>query len=181
VTSKAPDPTHIIVRPATNEHAKAIANVHVRTWQGAYEHVFPLEGLASLSIEDREQAWGQAIASPSPRSHIFVAEGEVGVSGFASFGPTRDSDDDPEQVGELYAIYVLPEAWGKGVGRTLMAKLLEHLRADGFRESTLWVLADNPRTRHFYEVAGWKVDGSARQAVHLAVEVEEVRYRIKLR
>lgn len=123
--------------------------------------MFPLEALAGLSIEDREQAWREAIASPSPRSHIFVAEGEVGVSGFASFGPTRDSDDDPEQVGELYAIYVLPEAWGKGVGRTLMAKLLEHLRADGFRESTLWVLADNPRTRHFYEVAGWKIDGAA--------------------
>jgi hypothetical protein len=33
------------VRPAHPEDAAAIADVHVRTWQAAYEHVFGAERL----------------------------------------------------------------------------------------------------------------------------------------
>jgi GNAT superfamily N-acetyltransferase len=43
------------------------------------------------------------------------------VCGFADFGPTRDDDGDKSQVGEVRAIYLVPEVWGKGFGRQLSA------------------------------------------------------------
>ena len=170
------------VRPATGGDAAAIAEVHGRTWQIAYAHIFPRHALARLSdaMERRTQYWRGVIEIPAPRSRTLVAEIAEHVVGFGSVGPTRDDDLDPEQVGELYAIYVAPEAWGQGVGRSLMGALVRGLREERFTEATLWVLEDNPRTRRFYERAGWRADGAAREATLLDTAVRELRYRIVL-
>jgi GNAT superfamily N-acetyltransferase len=44
-------------------------------------------------------------------------ENEV-ICGFVTTGPSQDSD--LPDVGELWAIYVDPQYWGKGVGRLLV-------------------------------------------------------------
>lgn len=155
------------VRRAGAEDADAIARVHVRTWQAAYRDVFPPEQLAAIVVEPRALAWQALLAG---RVTAFVDEDGAG---FASVGPSRDEDG----AGELYAIYVLPERWGSGLARELLAAAEAELRAQGFVEATLWVLADNPRARGFYESCGWRLDGAAKTDVHLGVEVAELRYR----
>jgi GNAT superfamily N-acetyltransferase len=80
----------------------------------------------------------------------------------------------------VYAIYVLPEAWGTGAGHALMQESLRRLREDGYREAVLWVLDDNPRARTFYEREGWRLTGEAREETFLQTVVSEVRYRIDL-
>jgi GNAT superfamily N-acetyltransferase len=84
------------------------------------------------------------------------------------------------RVGELYAIYVTPDAWGTGAGRALMAEHLERIWRSGFDEAVLWVLDDNPRARRFYEAAGWTTDGAAKDYQLLGTPVRVVRYRIEL-
>jgi GNAT superfamily N-acetyltransferase len=152
--------------------------VHIRTWQVAYAHVFPSDRLAGLeSVRGRrERFWRDAIEHPAPRRHILVAEQGDGVVGFASLGGAFDD----ETLGELYAIYVLPEAWGGGAGPALMVEALDRLRGSGFREAILWVLDDNPRARAFYERFGWTLDGELRQGTHLDTPVAEIRYSIDL-
>jgi hypothetical protein len=41
----------------------------------------------------------------------------------------------------------------------------------------LWVLEGNARARHFYECAGWAVDGARKDDVVAGVPVGEIRYR----
>jgi GNAT superfamily N-acetyltransferase len=164
------------VRDARPEDADAIADIHVRTWQGAYGHVFPAETLAGISIERRAVGWRRQLDDLQSRAHVLVAEDELGVRGFASCGP---GEEDAE-LGELYAIYVLPEAWGAGHGRALMAAVLDRLRGDGFAEAILWVLEDNPRTRRFYEEGGWRLEGEPREVTFLDTPVRVVRYRTEL-
>lgn len=94
--------------------------------------------------------------------------------------PAERASADPTREGELYAIYVLSEAWGTGVGRAPNTRLLALLRADCFEEAVLWVLDDNPRARRFYELAGWRLDGGVREDTFLDTPVREVRYRIAL-
>jgi hypothetical protein len=48
-------------------------------------------------------------------------------------------------------------------------------------EAMLWVLEGNPRTRRFHELAGWRLDGAAKDETVLDMPVREVRYRIALR
>lgn len=168
------------VRPARPDDAGAIARIHVSTWQAAYHHIFPAEGLDRLAddLDRRMEFWRGFIESQATRAHALVCVDDERIVGFANVGPTRDADLDPEHVGELYAIYVLPDAWGGGAGRALMAELLALLRGDGFREAMLWVLEDNPRTRRFYELAGWRADGVVKSDTFLDTSVREVRYRI---
>jgi ribosomal protein S18 acetylase RimI-like enzyme len=62
-----------------------------------------------------------------------------------------------------------------------MRETLARLRSHGFEEAVLWVLEDNPRTRRFYEQAGWRLDGGSKEETWLDLDVREVRYRIDLR
>jgi ribosomal protein S18 acetylase RimI-like enzyme len=162
------------IRAADSADAPAIAGVHIRTWQGAYRHVFPREGLDALSVDQRAAGWKRVFADA--RQRVFVAVRDGQIVGFASVGPSRDEDAE----GELYAIYVLPDEWGRGAGPLLMDTALAELRED-YRDAILWVLEDNPRTRRFYERSGWALDGGRKAESWLGVEVEEVRYRIELR
>jgi L-amino acid N-acyltransferase YncA len=161
------------VRRATVADAVAIADVHVRTWQVAYEHVFGSERLAGLDSAARAARWRRAIEDGEA---VFVAETDDRVVGFASIGPSRD----PAGVGELYAIYALPDSWGSGAGPALMRASVDALRVAGFREAILWVLDDNPRARRFYEREGWELGVARREDDFLGVRVPEAQYRIAL-
>jgi GNAT superfamily N-acetyltransferase len=107
---------------------------------------------------------------------VLVAEQGGRVTGFASVG--RALED--ERIGELYAIYALPEVWGQGAGPALMDAALAHLRESGFESAILWVLDDNPRARAFYEREGWALTEGAREEAFLDTLVREVRYRVEL-
>lgn len=172
--------THIGVRSATLADAPAITRVRVHTWQVGYAHIFPNDALEALSNE-REPVWRRAlIADPPARTHTLVADEAGRVTGFAQLGPARLESDDSESIGELFAIYVLPEASGRGIGQALMAEALNRLRGGGFSEAILWVLEDNLRTRRFYERSGWHEDGGIKDEELLATRVRELRYRIAL-
>ena len=156
------------VRNAVPDDAAAIARVQVRSAQGGFAGIFPAEALATLDPEPRVALWRERLP--------LVAEEEGEIVGFAHVGP---SDEEP--VGEVFRIFVLPERWGAGVGRALMETALEELRAEGFAEATLWVHADNPRARRFYEAGGWRLDGAEKDVESFGMPVKEVRYRIALR
>ncbi|MEX2211101.1 MAG: GNAT family N-acetyltransferase [Gaiellaceae bacterium] len=162
------------VRRATPADAEAVATAHVRGWQEGYGHVFPDEALAELSIPQRLETWRERIETGST---VFVAERDGDVVGFSTVGPSRDAEGE----GELYGIYVRPDAWGTGAGRALIARAEEELRERGYEQATLWVLEDNPRARRFYEAAGWAVDGIEKDDEFLGTRVREVRYRVSLR
>jgi GNAT superfamily N-acetyltransferase len=143
--------------------------------------VFGTERLETISEDSDTEVWARWLRERPPRFGTFVATREGEILGFASLGSTRDGEDDPKVVGELYAIYVLPEAQGQGIGQALMVAALSRLRAEGFAEAILWVLEDNPRTRRYYELAGWHADGGVKDDELLGMLVREVRYRIDLR
>jgi ribosomal protein S18 acetylase RimI-like enzyme len=157
-----------VIRPATPDDAEAVARVHVETWRAAYAHALPAEGLASLSVTERTEM--------HRRSPPVVAEVDGEIVGFVSVGPGSDPDTD----GELYAIYVLPDHWGSGVGRALMDAGEERLRELGHQHAILWVLEDNPRARRFYEAAGWTLDGTRRPIEIFGRPVPEIRYEKSL-
>jgi ribosomal protein S18 acetylase RimI-like enzyme len=157
-----------VIREATPEDAEAVAEVQVRSWQAAYDHVLPQEGLLSLSVADRADMWR--------RRPPLVAETAGEIVGFVAVGLSRDAGGD----GELYAIYVHPWHWGTGIGRALIAAGEARLRELGHGSASLWVLEDNPRARRFYEAAGWSTDGTTRPIDVFGILVPEIRYEKKL-
>jgi GNAT superfamily N-acetyltransferase len=161
------------VRRANVADAAAITDVHVRTWQAAYAHVFGEERLAGMDVAARTERWRRWLTGGE---RAFVAEEDGAVVGFSWVGPSRDPDAD----GELYAIYAVPEAWGTAAGTELMRAAVGELREGGYAEAVLWVLEDNPRARRFYEREGWALDGARKEGEFIGVRVPEVRYRLTL-
>src|ERR1700744_4805366 len=171
-----------VIRAARVADAAHIAVVHVRSWQGAYRGLLPQAYLDGLDPAQRIGRWEGSLAEGDAGragadtgrtgdvgragvedrgacTGILVANVGGDLLGFASYSPSRDSDEDPGRVGEIGAIYLLPSAWGKGIGRQLMDATLACLATAGFTQVTLWVLDSNVRARRFYEAGGWSADG----------------------
>ena len=163
------------MRPATPADADAIGRVQVETWRVAYQGLLPDDVIARFDLEARQRLWRDGLARvPRPGSATFVAELDGEVVGFASVGRSRE--DEAETEGELYAIYLHPSRWDQGIGRALLERAEESMRAYGFERAILWVMEGNERGERFYRAAGWQHDGRKVDAFQ-GVEVAELRYR----
>jgi GNAT superfamily N-acetyltransferase len=159
------------VRMATTADADAIAEVQVLGWRRAYEEILPGDFLAALSVERRTEWWSRQVELGT--LEVLVVDDDDGqVAGFASMGPANSSEE-----AELYAIYLLPERWGQGLGRALILAAEDLMAEQGYQICVLWVFADNTRARQFYETAGWELDGALRVEEFGGVQPTQVRYR----
>lgn len=161
------------LRPAIPADAMAVARVHVRAWQAAYRGLMPDDYLAGLHPQDRAQHYDFASVDPA-RPRTLVAIDADTVLGFATISPARD--DDATGQGELCALYVEPDHWGRGIGRTLAAAARDDLYDLGFRRAILWVVAGNARAEGFYRADGWTGDGLHRAQRIWNITVDTVRY-----
>jgi len=167
------------IRLATVDDAAALAIVHVRTWQVAYRGQVPQDYLDALDPAQRRQMWEQWLRDADPLTSTLALRDAAGaVIGFVTVSGSRDPDADPQVMGEVKAIYVLPERWGEGGGRLLMEAGLRKLADAGFHAATLWVLEANRQARRFYEAGGWRPDGAAKTDEIRGFPLVEVRYRV---
>lgn len=167
----------MLLRPAEPDDAMAVAGVHVRSWQFAYRGLLPDVYLDHLRPEDRAQRYDFTHVDPlKPRTIVAIDGGAI--LGFATTMPSRDVE--LAEHGELCALYVDPEQWGRGIGRALVSAARAQLFEAGFRKALLWVLAGNARAMRFYEADGWITDGQQRTESIWGVTVNDVRYLRKL-
>ena len=137
----------------------------------------PKDFLDGLRWETRFETWENGLSDPRPNSNsVFVSTTIDGlVTGFASIGEVRDEDLMPQKFFELYAIYVAPEYWDRGVGKALWNAALASVPS-GAGGVSLWVLTQNERGRRFYERSGFMPDGTRHVENIGGMDVEEMRY-----
>ena len=146
-----------IKRMETDEEIRGKACVHWRAWHEAYPGLVSGDYLDRLTLgkcEEMAFRW---------REGILVAKDGGRVIGFAGVGDRGGEDPD---TGEIFALYVLSEYYGKGVGQRLMDAALERLK--GYPRICLWVLKENGRAIRFYEKCGFTVDGAEKYSDTLA-------------
>ena len=164
----------MIVRPAKPDDAREIAEIHVRTWQAAYPGIVPAEYLASLRVERYESMWREKIAQGSPE--LLVAVGDETMLGWVAFGASRDNGAASSDA-EIWAIYVSPSHWSKGVGRVLWSHAHARLRSLGFTSIGLWAFPENERAGKFYRGLGFEVEESSTKKFPLGgVSLNEIHY-----
>ena len=144
------------IRLARADDAVGIADVHTRSWQQGYAGLLPADFLARRTVDS--EVWRARLAAPEGTTTIVAANEDV--IGFCTVGPLRPPPDGGPQVGQLYAIYLLAEHWGRGVGRALHDAGLQALADAGYVEAVLWVLATNERTIGWYRRQGWEDTGT---------------------
>lgn len=162
------------VRPAVAGDAEQVAAVHVSSSQAAYQAIAP-EAHQSLPIERRRAFWREAIEFGEPLVQVALEAGRV--IGFGGFDRSRDPKS-KATTGEIWAIYVLPSHWDRGVGLALWDATREALVEEGCTEVTLWVPLCNERALRFFQLAGFKRQlNTAKTALVEGVKLEEIRLR----
>ena len=153
----------IIKTMETPEEIEGKSLVHWQTWREAYDNLLPAEYQETMTL-DRCRFFSQKY----PENTLIAMDGKK-VVGFISYGNFRD---EAIQAGEIIALYVLKDYYGKGVSKQLMHAAFAAL--DQFSEIYLWVLKDNKRAIAFYQKMGFTFDGQE-QILTLGKPVKELR------
>ncbi len=165
------------LRQASPSDASALAHVHVASWQAAYQGLLPQGFLDGLNATQRAIGWQRILGRTDwPKSGTWLAEDNGDVIGLMNICPTRDEDESRLRRGEVTAIYVLPQYWGRGTGSGLMRAGLGSLEEAGCEQATLWVLDTNERARRFYDASSWRADGALKSDDSHGIRLSEVRY-----
>ena len=157
----------MIKKMETDDEIRGKGYVHYKAWQQAYTGLVDQSCLDKMSVEKCVE-----IAYKWPDNLLVEKDGER-VVGFVGYGDCRN--DDIKDAGEVFAIYVLAEYYGKGVGRALMDAALDLLPQD---RVAVWVLQGNKRAIRFYEKCGFRSDGKSDTKI-LASPITEIRMVLK--
>ena len=153
----------IIKTMETPEEIEGKSLVHWQTWREAYDDLLPAKFQETMTLE-RCRFFSQKY----PENTLIAMDGKK-VVGFISYGNYRD---ETIQAGEIIALYVLKDYYGKGVSKQLMHAAFVAL--DQFSEIYLWVLKDNKRAIAFYQKMGFTFDGQEK-ILKLGKPVKELR------
>jgi len=144
------DQGEIIIRKATREDARQIAEILVEDWQTAYRGIIDSDFLDSMSVEQRYQREVQRY-----QQYTVAAEREE-VLGFT----WNEMADDEAADCEIIALYVRYAKRKKGIGKALFQNSVDLFRASGRKKMIIWCLRANDEARKFWNNA--KVCGLTR-------------------
>jgi GNAT superfamily N-acetyltransferase len=171
------------IRKAVLSDAQNIAIVHVDSWRTTYKGIVSDEFLTNLSYEERKRLWENVI----PNGNVFIAENEEGqIVGFSSGGKERTGKY-KKYDGELYAIYILKEYQGKGLGKKLIQPIINDLKKSNINSMLVWVIEDNS-ARYFYEsLGGIRIDSEiveigekkVKEIAYGWEDIETIEYRLR--
>ena len=137
----------------TDDEIRGKAYVHWKAWHEAYPGLIDRAYLEGFTLEKCTETAFRWL------DRILVAKDGDRVVGFAGYGAYRD--DSLPGTGEVYALYILKEYFGKKVGYALMRAALEKLAE--YEQVAVWVLEGNRRAIRFYERCGFRFDGTRKQ------------------
>ena len=152
-----------IKKMKTPEEIEGKSLVHWQTWREAYDALLPAEFQETITLE-RCRLFSQKYLE-----NTLIAMDGVKVVGFISYGNFRD---ETIQAGEIFALYVLKDYYGKGIAQKLMTEALSTL--EHFSEIFLWVLKENKRAIAFYQKMGFTFDGQEK-ILELGKPIKEKR------
>ena len=109
---------------------------------------------AARPMSRRSTTGAEALADSVTCLTVEAPSGGDRVVGFVGYG---DRGEEAPNTGEIFAMYVLSEYYGKGVAQQLMKTGLEQL--NGYSQICLWVLKENKRAIRFYQKSGFIPDG----------------------
>jgi GNAT superfamily N-acetyltransferase len=146
------DAPGIVIRRAAPRDAEAIARVRIDGWRTSYRGLIPAAYLDGMQVDASTALWDKILsAGPNPAS-VFVASHGDEVIGFAAGSVLAEPKFGLNA--ELTAVYLRREFQRVGLGRRLIAAVVDAQRALGADGMIVWVIAANKPARAFYEALG---------------------------
>ena len=101
-----------IIRPARAKDLDGLTRAHLAAFVAGNGPALAPAVLAGVTAERMWERWkGRHLDAPAAGRLLLVAECGGEIVGTAASGPLRDGDGDDATTGELYSLYVDPDAW----------------------------------------------------------------------
>ncbi|MDR2168192.1 MAG: GNAT family N-acetyltransferase [Clostridiales bacterium] len=149
---------------------------HIASKQAALRGIVPDDILDDLSNTVEERVESIKTGLNEARWHYYYAAFDNKMIGRLIFG--ENDDETQPKTGLIASIYLLPEFWGRGLGRKMMDFAVEKLKSMGFRKVILWVIRENARARRFYESYGFAHDGAEKEDIQGEKLLIHMRYSL---
>ena len=142
----------IVVRRAAPRDAEAIAGVRIDGWRTSYRGLVPAAYLDGMQVDASTALWDKILNAGPNSASVFVAAHGDEVIGFAAGNMLSEPKFGLNS--ELTAVYLRREFQRVGLGRRLIAAVVEAQRALGATGMIVWVIAGHKQARAFYEALG---------------------------
>ncbi|MDB5365759.1 MAG: acetyltransferase, family [Rhodospirillales bacterium] len=148
----------VLIRPAGPADAEDIARVQYLSWRSTYDGLLTPRSLARVGSMWGAAHWRATLERVDDVVVPLVVETQHhGIVGFATCGRQRGRL--PFYAGEIYTLYLLPTAQGRGYGTQLMVSMARVMMARDLRSAMVWALSTNHVARRFYERLGGRPIG----------------------
>lgn len=156
--------------------AARLGALHSAGWRAAYAGIATQVFLDAFSPGARAAFFQRILPVTANEHYLIRVDGED--VGMMALGRSDDVDAGGRPCGELFALYLLPAWWGRGIGAQAMRFALNRLGALGYGDTLLEVVSENERAIRFYRRFGFVPD-SAEEPFDMGRPVMERRYRLK--
>lgn len=160
------------IEKITKATATQASHIYAMSWKAAYKGIIPQAYLDVLPLDRWADKLGNAEHENFRADYILSDSGKF----VASSSICKARDEAYGDWGEIMSIYVLPEEFRKGYGRTLFTYVFDQLKEQGYSNIYLWVLEENQRARRFYDKMGFQANGDRMIQNIGGKDCVEVRY-----
>lgn len=150
----------MIIRKAKASDVEQVVDIMFKTWRTTYTGIISDEFMSLREskreeriIKRRDAICGKEV--DGARTHNYVAEDNRKIVGFVVCGKCMEEEPyDLKNCGEIYALYILQEYQGQGIGKELVNRTVKDLIDDKFEKVVIWALKDNPCVEFYRKIGG---------------------------
>lgn len=162
-------------RKMKSSDATGIAAIQVACWQKAYAGIIPEKYLAALDVSNKARSWENGLSVNPDVIRIVALEKNVPL-GFIAGLENRSSAFYPDITSEAWSIYVHPDYWHRGIGRSLLQAFIEEMKKLKHTSMIIWALEENLPARKFYESMGGVLLNQKQTQTYGGKSLAEVAY-----
>ena len=141
-----------LIRRRERKDCKSIANIVTISWNETYQDIVPKWFLDELKNNEEERAKNSIEKFDKNNNNQLVLEVDNKVVGFVNYGITED--EEYQNCGEIFALYIIAKYKGNGLGRKLVEEVKKEFKQQGINKMIIACLKGNPSNEFYKHIGG---------------------------
>ena len=141
-----------LIRRRKREDCKSIANIVTISWNETYKGIVPEWFLDELKNNEEKRAKKSYDEFDKINNNQLVLEVDNKVVGFVNYGITED--EEYQNCGEIFALYIIAKYKGNGFGRKLVEEVKKEFKLQSINKMIIACLKGNPSNEFYKHIGG---------------------------
>ena len=141
-----------LIRRKEQKDCEGVAHVVTVAWNETYKGIVPDYFLEELKNNEHGRAERAHERFDKENRYQFVLEIDNEIVGFVNFGISEDEQF--ENCGEIFALYIIKKYKGNGFGKKLVEEAIKELKELGCDKMIIACLKGNPSNEFYKHIGG---------------------------